>query len=70
MFVSTVRPLAPGTEVELLLQSSDQRYELHGVAVHGMKVPLSLQYVRPSGMGIRFLEGGDLAAVQALVRTV
>ncbi len=61
MFVATIRPLAPGTELDV--EVSDRRccLRLDVVVVHARKVPPKWQMLRPSGMGVRFLEAADQA---------
>ena len=61
MFVATIRPAQPGTELDV--EVSDKRRMLHldAVVVHARKVPPIWQQLRPSGMGVRFLDAADRA---------
>ena len=56
MFVATMRPEKPGTEIDLELTGKKHRMRLDAVVVHARKVPAVWQRLRPSGMGVRFLE--------------
>ncbi len=46
------------------IRSSRAVFRVRAVAVHAMRTPPLLQSVKPSGMGVRFLEGGDLARLR------
>ena len=56
MFVATIRPLKPGTELDLEVSDKKHMLRLDAVVVHARKVPPAWQRLRPSGMGVRFLE--------------
>lgn len=56
MFVATIRPLPPGTHVDLEIGANDQAVRLNAEVVHARKVAPVWQKIRPSGMGVRFLE--------------
>ncbi len=56
MFVATIRPLKPGTEVDVEVSGKDHSIHIDAVVVHSRKIPPMWQRIRPSGMGIRFLE--------------
>ncbi len=62
MFVATIRPLAPGTELDVEVTDKKTSVHLDAVVVHARKVPAVWQRLRPSGMGLRFLEPGETAA--------
>lgn len=62
MFVSTPRPLRPGTEVDVEVVKGDDTLRLDAVVIHARKVPAMWQRIRPSGMGIRFLEPAEKVA--------
>ena len=68
MYVLTRRPLAPGTLLEVEIRRDALCFHLSAIAVHAVRTPPALQQVRPSGMGVRFCEGGDLVAFRELVR--
>lgn len=55
MFVATIRPLKPGTEIDVEVSDKKHPVQLHAVVIHARKVPAMWQRIRPSGMGIRFL---------------
>ncbi len=55
MFVATIRPLPPGTEVDVELKGKKCPLRLDAVVVHARKVPATWQRIHPSGMGVRFL---------------
>ncbi len=61
MFVATIRPLKPGTELDVEVSDKKRRLRLDAVVVHARKVPPIWQQLRPSGMGIRFLEAAERA---------
>ena len=56
MFVATIRPLPPGTELDLEVSDRKRSVRLYAVVVHARKVPATWQRIRPSGMGVRFLD--------------
>lgn len=68
MFVATVRPLKPGTELDVEVSDKRRMLRLDAVVVHARKVPPVWQCLRPSGMGVRFLDAGD--QVEGLRRLV
>ena len=68
MFVATIRPLKPGTELDLEISDKKHTVRLGAVVVHARKVPPAWQRIRPSGMGVRFLEPGE--RVEELKRLV
>ncbi len=59
MFVATIRPLKPGTEVDIELSDKEHSIHLDAVVVHARKVPPNWQRLRPSGMGLRFLDPSE-----------
>ena len=61
MFVATIRPSKPGTEVDVEVSDKDVSVHLDAVVVHARKVPPMWQRIRPSGMGVRFLDRGECA---------
>ncbi len=68
MFMLTRRPLEPGARLEIEIQRDDVHFRVSAIAVHAVSTTPALQQVRPSGMGVRFREGGDLEALRELVR--
>jgi Tfp pilus assembly protein PilZ len=56
MFVATVHPMKPGRVLEIHFRGDDYDFRLRGQVVHAAKVSPMLQAVRPSGMGIKFLD--------------
>ncbi len=61
MFVATIRPLKPGTEIDVEVSDRRRMLRLDAVVVHARKVPPVWQSLRPSGMGVRFLDARDRA---------
>ncbi len=61
MFVATIRPLKPGTEIDVEVSDRRRMLRLDAVVVHARKVPPAWQCLRPSGMGLRFLDARDRA---------
>ena len=61
MFVATIRPLKPGTEMDVEVSSKAGSLRLGAVVVHARKVAAVWQKVRPSGMGLRFHEPTERA---------
>ena len=59
MFVATMRPLPPGTEVDVEVCDKKRPLRLDAVVVHARKVPATWQRIHPSGMGVRFLDPGE-----------
>ena len=59
MFVATIRPLKPGTELDIEVSDKQHVLRLDAVVVHARKVPPAWQRIRPSGMGVRFLEARE-----------
>ena len=56
MFVATIRPAPPGTELDVELSNKKHSLRLGAIVVHSRKVPPMWQRIRPSGMGLRFLD--------------
>ncbi len=61
MFISTIRPLRPGTELDVEISVRQHSLHLDAVVVHARKVPPTWQRIYPSGMGMQFLEPGESA---------
>ncbi|MEM7587624.1 MAG: PilZ domain-containing protein [Acidobacteriota bacterium] len=61
MFVATIRPLKPGTQVDVEVSDKEHTMRIDAVVVHARKVPPVWQRIRPSGMGVRFLDPRDRA---------
>ncbi len=61
MFVATIRPLQPGTELDVEVSDKKRSLRLDAVVVHARKVPPMWQLLRHSGMGVRFLEAAENA---------
>ncbi|MDX1642819.1 MAG: PilZ domain-containing protein [Thermoanaerobaculia bacterium] len=56
MFVSTAHPVKPGKILQVEFQGVDAPFRVRGQVMHSAKVSPMLQSVRPSGMGVRFLD--------------
>lgn len=56
MFVSTAHPIKPGRILEIEFQGLDEPFRVRGQVRHSAKVAPQLQSVRPSGMGVKFLD--------------
>lgn len=56
MFVATIRPLPPGTELDVEVSDKKGSLRLDAVVIHARKVPATWQRIHPSGMGVRFLD--------------
>ncbi len=56
MFVSTAHPVKPGKILQIEFQGFDAPFRVRGQVMHSAKVSPMLQSVRPSGMGVRFLD--------------
>ena len=56
MFIATVHPLKPGTLVSIEFREDSEAFRVQAKVVHSAKVSPLLQAVRPSGMGVRFLD--------------
>lgn len=56
MFVSTAHPIKPGKVLEIEFQGVEEPFRVRGQVMHSAKVSPLLQSVRPSGMGVRFLD--------------
>ncbi|MEE8522968.1 MAG: PilZ domain-containing protein [Thermoanaerobaculia bacterium] len=62
MFVATIRPLPPGTHLKLEIGPKEKAVGLDAEVVHARKVAAVWQKIRPSGMGVRFLESQKSSA--------
>ncbi len=60
-FVATNAPSAPGTRLRLEF-TGDQGFIVESVVTHAARVSTSLQSIRASGMGIRFLSASELVS--------
>ena len=56
MFVATIRPLPPGTRLDVEVRDKQRSLRLNAVVIHARKVPATWQRIHPSGMGLRFLD--------------
>lgn len=70
MFVSTPSPLPPNAQLLAEVRSKESTLLVRAVSIHALRTPTRLQAVKPSGMGVRFLEGGDLDRLRELVRSL
>lgn len=59
IFIATNAPLPPGTRLRLEIHG-ERGFVAEGVVVHAARVPATLQSFRSTGMGIRFLQIGEL----------
>lgn len=56
MFVSTAHPIKPGKILQVEFQGVEEPFRIRGQVMHSAKVSPMLQSVRPSGMGVKFLD--------------
>ncbi len=56
LFIGTIRPLPPGTEIVVEIKESAGLRQRPAVVVHAARVSALLASVRTSGMGVRFLD--------------
>ena len=56
MFLATIHPMKPGRVLEIEFQDEAGDFRVRGLVVHSAKISPLLQSVRPSGMGIKFLD--------------
>ena len=56
MFIATVHPVKPGRVLGIEFQGEEVQFKVRGQVVHSAKVSPLLQSVRPSGMGVKFLD--------------
>ncbi len=56
LFIGTIRPLPPGTEILVEIKEADQLRRRPAAVVHAARVSPLLASVRTSGMGVRFLD--------------
>lgn len=56
MFIATVHPTKPGRVLEIEIQSDNGDFRVRAQVIHSAKVSPLLQAVRPSGMGVKFLD--------------
>ena len=54
MFVATIHPMKPGTQLVVEMQGEEAPFRVGAHVMHSAKVSPLLQSVRPSGMGVRF----------------
>jgi len=54
MFIATIHPMKPGTQLIVEMQGEDSPFTVEALVMHSAKVSPLLQSVRPSGMGVRF----------------
>jgi Tfp pilus assembly protein PilZ len=54
LFVGTIRPFPPGTEIEVEIREAGELRHRPAVVVHAARVSPLLASVRTSGMGVRF----------------
>ena len=58
-FIATNRPLPTRTEILVKIEDSEAPFVVSGEVVRSVRVPLALQRVKKSGMGVRFHNLGD-----------
>lgn len=56
IFIATVHPVKPGEVLGIEFHGDDYDFRVRGQVVHSAKVSALLQSVRPSGMGVKFLD--------------
>jgi len=56
IFLQTAHPVRPGRVLVVELQLEETSFQVRGQVVHSAKVSPMLQSVRPSGMGVKFIE--------------
>lgn len=57
LFIGTIRPLPPGTEIIVEIKEVEKVRQRPAVVVHAARVSALLASVQTSGMGVRFLDG-------------
>jgi len=57
LFIGTIRPLPPGTEIVVDIKEGEKLRQRPAVVVHAARVSPLLASVQTSGMGVRFLDG-------------
>lgn len=57
LFIGTIRPLPPGTEIVVAIKEGEKLRQRPAVVVHAARVSPLLASVQTSGMGVRFLDG-------------
>jgi Tfp pilus assembly protein PilZ len=57
LFIGTIRPLPPGTEIVVAIKEGEELRQRPAVVVHAARVSPLLASVQTSGMGVRFLDG-------------
>ena len=70
LFIGTIRPLPPGTEVVVEMKEANEVRRRPAMVVHAARVSALLASVRTSGMGVRFLDRGEGVDVPAEVAGV
>ena len=60
MHIGTSSPLPAGSRLRIEVVDRNHGFVVEGLVMHAKKMPLELQQVTPSGMGIRFLSVADL----------
>ena len=56
MFLATIHPMKPGTLLVIEMQGESSTFNVKAKVMHSAKVSPLLQSVRPSGMGVRFID--------------
>jgi Tfp pilus assembly protein PilZ len=56
MFLATIHPMKPGTRLVIEMRTEKSTFTIHARVMHSAKVSPLLQSVRPSGMGVRFVD--------------
>lgn len=60
MHIGTNSPLPAGSRLRIEVVDRDHGFVVEGLVMHAKKMPVELQQVTPSGMGVRFLSVADL----------
>jgi Tfp pilus assembly protein PilZ len=62
MYIGTPSPIGKGARIRVEVIDAQRGFIVEAEVAHALKTPATLQQVKPSGMGVRFLQVDELVA--------
>ena len=62
MYIGTPNPVGKGGRIRIEVLDPQRGFMVEAEVAHALKTPLAMQQVKPSGMGVRFLQVDELIA--------
>src|SRR4029453_14859902 len=62
MYIGTPSPVGKGSRIRIEVIDPQRGFMVEAEVAHALKTPLGVQQVKPSGMGVRFMQVDELVA--------